>query len=86
MRRPAGRKSRMALFASIALLAASTAPAATAQSSLSGCVPYNSSSTAGNPGDVSIAEPTYFSCADDGFLVGVHSNSSNNPLDALSWT
>ena len=70
----------------IAVLFAASATTAAAQSD--NCVAYNTSSSAGNLWDATIAHPTYFTCAEDGFIVAVEStsNSSVNPLDGLSWT
>ena len=78
------QRAAMALLALGVILASDVVTTATGQ----GCVPYNTSSSAGNLWAVEIAHPSYFRCADDGFIVGVEStsNSSVRPLDAFSWT
>ncbi|CAM9257462.1 unnamed protein product [Laminaria digitata] len=80
--------SSSALLTTVALFAASmnTVTTTTAQSGQSNnnCVPYNSSSTAGNLESNLIAVPTYFGCDNGGFLVAVEP-SYIGAVKSLLW-
>ena len=73
-----------ALLSAVILVAASTVTTTSAQNQ-NDCVSYNSSSTAGNLWDASIADPSYFGCADEGFLVAVEASYFSS-INSLSWT
>lgn len=73
-----------ALFVVLVLIAASSVTPTTGQSQ-NDCMSYNSSSTAGNLWDASIADPSYFGCADNGFLVAVEASYITS-INSLSWT
>ena len=75
------RRAATTLVPAAIFFAASTATTIAAQN----CVPYNSSFTAGTPEEFSLADPTYFRCPDDGFLLTVDA-SYISPIKSLSWT
>eukprot|EP00904_Undaria_pinnatifida_P000760 jgi/Undpi1/10685/HiC_scaffold_29.g13133.m1 len=78
------RSRRRAATPSSALVAVAVIfTTATAQSQ--SCESYNSSSTAGSLGRAFNTDPSYFSCADDGFLVAVAASYVSS-VEKLSWT
>lgn len=84
LRSPRSGSVSSALLSVVILVAASTVTTTSAQSQ-NNCVSYNSSSKAGNPGGASIEDPSYFGCADEGFIVAVEA-SYFSPTNSLSWT
>ena len=74
------RRAATTLVPAAIFFAASTFTTIAAQN----CVPYNSSFTAGTP-EVSLGDPTYFRCPDDGFLLTVDASYISS-IKSLSWT
>lgn len=84
--RPAAASGLLAAVALFAAPSLTTITTTTAQSQQdSNCASFNSSSTAGILEGNLIAEPTYFGCGDDGFLVAVEASYFSS-LGTLSWT
>lgn len=73
------RTTATALFTAVVLFAASAR---------SQCVPYNSSSTAGYPEQMTLASPVYYACSDGLFLVKIEASyeSTTPAIQVLTWT